>query len=258
VDDEAIGRARLDGSDVDSEFVKPTGGLIPYGVAADAGHVYWANAVNNAIGRATLGGGEIEEAFIPNAHPAGVAVDTEHVYWGYAIFGEAIGRANIDGSGVDTNFLPQGKAAFGLAAMAAVPAPAPGGGPSEDTQRPGNGPCAPVASSATTFVPTRKPGRVTPGVRAQITVAGGAALRIDATLVYRRNGKTHQASLGSRTVEASPTVKLRLPLPARLRALLPRGAKVRVKLKIAATAGACDPPSVSTHSFRATVVDVLK
>jgi hypothetical protein len=34
------------------------------------------------MGRATVGGGEIDVAFIPNAPPAGVAVDTDPVYWG--------------------------------------------------------------------------------------------------------------------------------------------------------------------------------
>lgn len=116
LDDEAIGRADLSGTGVEREFAKPAGPLTPYGVAVDTGHVYWANSQNNSIGRADLGDGEIEEAFIPGAHPAGVAVDAGHVYWGHAIYQGAVGRASIDGSGIDNNWMPAGSTdAFGIA-----------------------------------------------------------------------------------------------------------------------------------------------
>jgi streptogramin lyase len=111
-----IARAHLDGSDVEEAFVDPAGPLIPYGVAVDAGHVYWANSMNDSIGRADLSDGSIEEAFIPNAHPAGVAVDADYLYWGKASLPQAIGRANLDGSDIRSAFVPGVEEAFGLAA----------------------------------------------------------------------------------------------------------------------------------------------
>jgi hypothetical protein len=111
----SIGRARLDGSGVEEAFIDPAGSLVPYGVAIDANHVYWANAANDSIGRADLDGGAIEEAFIANAHPAGVAVDADYVYWGKASPPEAIGRANLDGSDIQSAFVPGAEEAFGLA-----------------------------------------------------------------------------------------------------------------------------------------------
>jgi hypothetical protein len=111
----SIGRARLDGTDVEEEFVDPPASIIPYGVAIDAGHIYWANAANDSIGRADLSGGDIEEEFIANAHPAGVAVDANYVYWGKASPPEAIGRADLDGGNVQSAFVPGAEEAFGLA-----------------------------------------------------------------------------------------------------------------------------------------------
>ena len=88
------------------------------GIAKDAGHLYWVNRVDNAIGRSDLNGenrntsfisipplkvespgGKIEE--VP-AKPQYVAVDDEHVYWSSEGEGKkeegTIGRADIDGT----------------------------------------------------------------------------------------------------------------------------------------------------------------
>ena len=111
-----IARARLDGSDFEEAFIDPAGPLIPYGVAVGADGVYWANSMNDSIGRADLSGGGIEEEFIPNAHPAGVAVDADYVYWGKASLPQAIGRADLDGSNIQSAFVPGVEEAFGLAA----------------------------------------------------------------------------------------------------------------------------------------------
>lgn len=110
-----IARARLDGSDFEPAFIDPAGPLIPYGVVADENHVYWANSMNDSIGRADVGGCAIEEEFIAGAHPAGVAVDGRYIYWGRAFPPEAIGRADLDGSDIQSGFVPGASAAFGLA-----------------------------------------------------------------------------------------------------------------------------------------------
>ena len=64
--------------------------------------------------------------FIPTAHPLpeGVAVDANHVYWANCagcVTGTTIGRANLDGTGVDQNFITELGSAFGVAVDSPVP-----------------------------------------------------------------------------------------------------------------------------------------
>jgi virginiamycin B lyase len=130
-DGDAIGRANLDGTGANPSFI--TGADNPLGVAVDGVHVYWTNGTNT-IGRANLDGTGANPSFI--AAPisdlgSGVAVDNAHVYW-VSTFANttpndfpppnpgtgAIGRANLDGSGVDRNFIagisfPTGSVAVG-------------------------------------------------------------------------------------------------------------------------------------------------
>jgi hypothetical protein len=118
----AIGRASLDGSDVDPDFI-PTTPLLTEGggLAVDAEHFYWLNAVGDpnhsrpTIGRANLDGTAIDESFIDDwgytfdPYPADVAVDDAHVYWPN-FDSNTIGRANLDGTGVDQRFIAPGTA----------------------------------------------------------------------------------------------------------------------------------------------------
>ena len=116
---DAMGRANLDGTGANPTFI--TAADNPRGVAVDGSHVYWTNT--NTIGRANLDGTAANQSFIapPNASSAGgfpaggVAVDAAHVYW-LSKFADdadsvpvpgtgAIGRANLDGSGVDESFI---------------------------------------------------------------------------------------------------------------------------------------------------------
>ena len=114
----SIGRANLDGSGVDQQFIP--GGFIfgvaePRGPAVNASHIYWSET-SATIGRANLDGTGIEDSFIEllggePTIPVAVAVDGGHVYW--ANLGEGagptangtIGRASIDGTGVERSFL---------------------------------------------------------------------------------------------------------------------------------------------------------
>lgn len=76
-----IERAESDGS---PESIRPS--FIPthaLGVAVGGSHVYWVNPAEHTIGRATLEGGQIEEAYISTGPgtPQYVAVDGKYVYW---------------------------------------------------------------------------------------------------------------------------------------------------------------------------------
>jgi virginiamycin B lyase len=261
LEDEAIARAGLDGSEVEREFVDTAGLLTPYGVAVDLGHVYWANSQNDSIGRADLDGGEVEEAFIHGAHPAGVAVDAGHVYWGYAIYQGALGRANVDGSGIDNNWMPSGSTdAFGVAV---TPLPFT---PKKKPEAPSTGAagtptrCAPVATSAATFTPRARAGRLVPGVRALITVSTPSHLEVEASLTYGLHGKSRRIDLGAHSVHASSRAKLRLPLPAGMRSAPAFGTKVKVTLETAATpddAPGCTLAGPTLSTFKGRIVRVI-
>ena len=124
-----IGRARLDGTSVDQNFI--TGASSPCGIAVDDGHVYWTNKPvrrldggfivyeTNTIGRANLDGTSPDQDFITGLANetglppslCGLAVAQDHLYWdvfdSYRSGADAasIGRAAVDGSGVDHAFI---------------------------------------------------------------------------------------------------------------------------------------------------------
>ncbi len=104
-----IGRANLDGSNPDSDFI--TAGQGVCGLDVDDEYVYWARQSRlGAIGRAKLDGTQVDQSFIPAATFAcDVAVNSTHLYWGhvseYAGDG-SVGRANINGSGANVDFIP--------------------------------------------------------------------------------------------------------------------------------------------------------
>jgi virginiamycin B lyase len=97
-----IGRANLDGTGVDPNFIVVMGAAA-LGVAVDDAHVYWTGS--NVIGRANLDGTGVNQSFITGASvPCGVAVDGAHIYRVNTAPG-TIGRANLDGTGVDQSFI---------------------------------------------------------------------------------------------------------------------------------------------------------
>jgi hypothetical protein len=118
-----IGRAENDGRHPDLHFIAAGH---PRNLAVDGAHIYWANP--QSIGRANLDGTDPDPDFIktPSAFPADLAINSGHIYWteGPILSGALqpvqstdvpIGRANLDGSGVERNFL----AVSGLGAIAA-------------------------------------------------------------------------------------------------------------------------------------------
>ena len=109
----AIGRASLDGSNIERDFV--TGAESPDLMDAYRGYLYWSNQRGGSIGRASLTGGPVTQDFIPGAtKPLGVAADDSGVYWANNGTG-TIGHANLDGSQVTPNFITEARAPIGIA-----------------------------------------------------------------------------------------------------------------------------------------------
>jgi hypothetical protein len=106
----AIGRAKLNGTAVDQNFI-PT--RHPVSVVSDAGYIYWATLSplgdTDAVGRANLDGTGIDEQLISGLeHIVDVAVDAHHIYWTSATGPgglPTIGRANLDGTQIDADFI---------------------------------------------------------------------------------------------------------------------------------------------------------
>jgi len=104
-----IGRANLDGSGVEPNFINTGGG----GLAVDEAHIYWSYSYgfgSGVIGRANLDGSGVEPYFIRTGDGFGIAVDRAHIYWAAPCSNQActkgaIGRANLDGSGVQRSFI---------------------------------------------------------------------------------------------------------------------------------------------------------
>lgn len=84
----------------------------PCGIAVDGSHLYWAEAKTDSIGRANLDGSAAAPLISGIDHPCGIAVDGEHVYW---MGWRGIGRARLDGTAVEPEFLPLAPGACGLA-----------------------------------------------------------------------------------------------------------------------------------------------
>ncbi len=102
----SIGTTRLGLSQPDLITGLATDGVTigPRFLASDGRYLYWTNPVLGAIGRATLGGGSVDERFIGGLRwPTGIAVGGGYLYWTSA---EGIGRARLDGSDVNASFIP--------------------------------------------------------------------------------------------------------------------------------------------------------
>jgi len=100
-----IGRANLNGQNVNQSFINGTRSTTPFGMAVDSRHIYWASNQNHTIGRADLDGQNVNQSFIANVPYAyWVAVDSRYIYWTDAAT-NTIGRADLDGQNVNQNFI---------------------------------------------------------------------------------------------------------------------------------------------------------
>lgn len=108
-----IGRADIDGTDAEPSFI--TGLVEPRSIAVNGSHLYWGTWASETIGRANVDGTGVDADFItiPNDEstlmaPCAVAVDATHVYWSYQTNNLDIGRAKLDGTGVEHMIAPSG------------------------------------------------------------------------------------------------------------------------------------------------------
>jgi uncharacterized protein (DUF2141 family) len=105
----AIGRAKLNGSAVERDFITGNAVRGPGALVTDSNYVYWANSVGDStIARARLDGRSVVDPFIVSgprdSTPYGLAISGEHLYW--TLYDtNRVGRANIDGSGTNFNFI---------------------------------------------------------------------------------------------------------------------------------------------------------
>jgi hypothetical protein len=125
----AIGRANRDGSGVNARFIPPPDGG-GCGVAIAGSHIYWASG--GAIGRANVDGTGVDGQFIPGlairrtsptslgGGPCGIAVAGKYVYWVNSAESAkpvTIGRANLDGTGVNKRFITGATNGCGIAVV---------------------------------------------------------------------------------------------------------------------------------------------
>src|SRR5262249_48851466 len=114
-----IGRADLDGQNVDPDLVNVPGNACGVAVDEAHGHIYWGSCEGAKIGRADLDGSNQDPDFLTNVgYPCGVAVGGGRLYWAswtdpadpigfFQASGDgAIGRANLDGSDPVRKFIP--------------------------------------------------------------------------------------------------------------------------------------------------------
>jgi hypothetical protein len=97
-DRDSIGRASVDGGDIQPNFIQTDEPV--YVVRVDAGHIYWAS--NAGIGRASITGAAVEPNFLPNPDINSFAVAEGHIFWTSE---HAIGRAGLGGQGVNPRFI---------------------------------------------------------------------------------------------------------------------------------------------------------
>jgi virginiamycin B lyase len=112
---ETIGRAEIDGSDVDKSFVT-RGTNLPGAVAVDGRYIYWVNSESGAIARANLDRTHVKERFVPiGGITGGLAINGHYIYWGSGGAGTSsakIGRADLDGTHVDPRFISVGPGTY--------------------------------------------------------------------------------------------------------------------------------------------------
>ena len=106
-----IGCARSNGSHVNPTFISGTG-LDVTSLSADGRYVYWGDRATNSIGRGKTNGRGVKRKLIRNAGfdratYNGLANDGQYLYWAARIDrAYTIARASIDGTGVNTAFMP--------------------------------------------------------------------------------------------------------------------------------------------------------
>jgi sugar lactone lactonase YvrE len=112
---DSVGRAKIDGSAVNPNFVGGIRGRSIGDIAVDGSHIYWIQELRllkeSAIGRADIDGSNVDRQLVKiEGIVDGIALDQSNLYWA-TVFnhrGAFIGRANLDGSAADPTYLPGG------------------------------------------------------------------------------------------------------------------------------------------------------
>jgi hypothetical protein len=110
-DGNTIGRADLDGSDVEDALISLGARSCPQGLAVAGSHIYWTQLGSGTIGRASLDASDIDRRWL-NIHsrqgPFQIVADHAHVYWTWGgVDGSPsyTGRADANRSHLDRHFL---------------------------------------------------------------------------------------------------------------------------------------------------------
>ena len=110
-DDNTIGRADLDGSQVEQDLISLGASSCPQGLAVAGSHIYWTQLGSGTIGRATLDATGINRRWL-NIHsrqgPFQIVADHAHIYWTWGgVDGSPsyTGRADTNRSHLDRDFL---------------------------------------------------------------------------------------------------------------------------------------------------------
>lgn len=109
--DDTIGRAGLNGRQIDRRLISLGPKSCPQGIAVGGRHLYWTELGSGTIGRATLNGRGVDGRWLhirSNQGPFQVAADRAHVYWswgGVAGSPSYTGRVDANGTHLDPRFL---------------------------------------------------------------------------------------------------------------------------------------------------------
>jgi hypothetical protein len=119
----SIGRAKLDGKDVNNDFINASSGS---GIAIQGDYIYFTAGGGTAIGRANLNGTDADPNFITGlkGEIAFLAADGKYIFWadwGDRGSGTTIGRANLNGTDVNQDFIGGTKGGFGIAVTGGNP-----------------------------------------------------------------------------------------------------------------------------------------
>lgn len=120
----AIGRANLDGTNANPNFItlpstsEPFGG-IPGGIATDGTHLYWTvtsdeKVLVGFVSKATLDGTLVARELVKTGEePVGIAVANGKLYWANSA-ANTIGTANTDGTGLNPTLVTNTDRPFGV------------------------------------------------------------------------------------------------------------------------------------------------
>jgi virginiamycin B lyase len=110
-DDNTIGRADLDGSQLEQPLISLAAKSCPQGLAVAGSHIYWTQLGSGTIGRANLDASDVDGRWL-NIHsrqgPFQIVADHAHVYWTWGgVDGTPsyTGRADVNRSHLDRRFL---------------------------------------------------------------------------------------------------------------------------------------------------------